>query len=159
MHLLIILQGLSKSVEDNPSISTELSIPVIGAFSESNRWIYNMAKWLEKSAWLTGTWRGVQAQNQARGLVFWALGKLKEPSHQSKGRGDAGTLGTTANQNQACQLPAPSNTKKDVVCKDVPLLGDTAKEKKCFSWQFYWIRSWNAFSPFENTLEKEMPTP
>lgn len=47
MHLLIMVQGLSKSLEANPSISTQLSTPVIGAlwcFSESNRWIYNMAR-------------------------------------------------------------------------------------------------------------------
>lgn len=39
-------------------------------------------------------------------------------------------------QNQAFQPPAPSNTKKDVVCKGVPLPGDTAKGKHAFHGSF-----------------------
>lgn len=99
MHLLIILQGLSKSVEDNPSISTELSIPGFGAFSESQVNLqHGQNGWRNLLGWLALE-EGYKHKIKPVGLLeFWVLGKPKEPSHQSKGRGDAGTLGTTANQ-------------------------------------------------------------
>lgn len=121
-----------KPIQVFPLNWVHLLLGPCGVFQSQTDEFTTWPEWLEKSACLTGRQRGVQTQ-KVSGLVFWALGKPKEPSHQSKGRGDTRTLSTSANQNQ---LPALSSTKKDVVCKDVPPLGDPAKGKNAFHGSF-----------------------
>lgn len=65
--------GLLEFVEDNLSISTELNRPAVGSCSAFHSQIgkfTKQAEWLERSAWLTGIWRGIK---QTEELSQWSF--------------------------------------------------------------------------------------